>query len=95
MAIVRVTGLDFRYRDMWALRDISFEAQRGEFLGVIGPNGSGKTTLMKVIDGILVPEKGGVIIKGACDQLHETERYRPACRCRTPGLSHGVLLQSP
>ena len=64
MSIVQVTGLDFRYRDMWALRDISFEVQRGEFLGVIGPNGSGKTTLMKVIDGILVPEKGGVIIKG-------------------------------
>jgi iron complex transport system ATP-binding protein len=64
MSIVRVTDLDFRYRDTWALRNVSFEAQRGEFLGVIGPNGSGKTTLMKVIDGILVPEKGGVTIKG-------------------------------
>jgi len=93
MAIVRVTDLDFRYRDTWALRNVSFKAQRGEFLGVIGPNGSGKTTLMKVIDGILVPEKGGCHHKGACDQPHETERYRPACRGRAPGLSHDISLQ--
>jgi len=62
--IVKVTDVDFRYKDIWALRDISFDVCRGEFLGVIGPNGSGKTTLIRVIDGILAPEKGGVSIGG-------------------------------
>ncbi len=64
MPIIKVADVDFRYKDMWALRDISFEVRRGEFLGVIGPNGSGKTTLIRVIDGILAPEKGGVSISG-------------------------------
>lgn len=49
---------------MWALRDISFDVLRGEFLGIIGPNGSGKTTLIRIIDGILVPEKGDVSVNG-------------------------------
>ena len=64
MPIVKVTDVDFRYKDIWALRDISFDVRRGEFLGVIGPNGSGKTTLIRVIDGILAPDKGGVSIGG-------------------------------
>jgi len=62
--IIEVTDVDFRYNNIRALRDISFDVRRGEFLGVIGPNGSGKTTLIRVIDGILAPERGGVSIGG-------------------------------
>jgi iron complex transport system ATP-binding protein len=62
--IVKVTDIDFRYKDMWALRGVSFAVRRGEFLGVIGPNGSGKTTLIRIIDGILEPEKGEVRVSG-------------------------------
>ena len=65
MPIIRVEDISFSYKDIRVLRDISFQVSRGGFLGVIGPNGSGKTTLIRVIDGILVPEKGGVIISGA------------------------------
>jgi len=63
--IVKVADIDFRYKNIWALRDISFEIRRGEFLGVIGPNGSGKTTLIRVIDGIITPEKGGISVSGS------------------------------
>ncbi len=62
MFIITVTDVDFRYNNILALKGISFDVRRGEFLGVIGPNGSGKTTLIRVIDGILVPEKGVVSV---------------------------------
>ncbi len=42
------------------LKDISFEIEKGEFFGIVGPNGSGKTTLLKIIDGILKPSSGEV-----------------------------------
>lgn len=49
-----------RYEELWALRDISFKVNKGEFIGVIGENGSGKTTLLKLIANVLSPTKGYV-----------------------------------
>ncbi len=62
MSIITVTDVDFRYNDILALQAVSFDVRRGEFLGVIGPNGSGKTTLIRVLDGILAPERGVVSV---------------------------------
>ncbi len=48
----------------YALKDISFEVQKGEIFGIIGKNGSGKTTLLKIIGGIIPPTTGTVTATG-------------------------------
>jgi ABC-2 type transport system ATP-binding protein len=59
------------WEDFWALRDVSFEVPKGQFLGVIGHNGSGKSTLLKVLTGILRPNQGRVEITGRVSSLLE------------------------
>lgn len=58
-----------RADEFWALDDISFELKRGEALGIIGHNGSGKTTLLSLLNGIFLPDKGKVEIKGKVGAL--------------------------
>lgn len=60
-----------RNDEFWAVNDISFEVQKGETLGLIGPNGSGKTTLLKMLNGIFWPDKGIISLKGKVGGLIE------------------------
>jgi ABC-type polysaccharide/polyol phosphate transport system ATPase subunit len=60
-----------RNEEFWALKDINFELEKGETLGLIGPNGSGKSTLLKVMTNILKPTKGMVNITGEVSGLLE------------------------
>jgi homopolymeric O-antigen transport system ATP-binding protein len=53
----------------WALRSVSFEALRGERLGIIGPNGSGKTTLLKILSRITRPNEGTAEVYGRVGSL--------------------------
>ncbi len=55
----------------WALRDVSFEVERGEVLGVIGRNGAGKSTLLKVLTRIMPPDEGHARIRGRVGSLLE------------------------
>lgn len=52
------------YREQHVLRDISFNVNRGDFLGIVGRNGSGKSTLLKIISQIYTPDSGSVEIFG-------------------------------
>ena len=53
-----------RYRDFFALSDVSFDVPEGQFLGITGPNGCGKSTLLKVLTRIYEPDQGSVSISG-------------------------------
>ena len=57
--------------DFWALKDVSFEVEKGEVVGIIGSNGAGKSTLLKVISGVMKPTKGSVKVKGAISPMIE------------------------
>ena len=57
------------YREFWAVKDVSFEMQRGQIVGIIGPNGAGKTTLLKMIAGLLDIDKGNIRVYGKITAL--------------------------
>jgi len=63
--VVVVRDLWFSYGSQLVLRDVGLSIKRGEFLAVIGPNGGGKTTLIKLILGILKPDRGSIAVLGA------------------------------
>ena len=61
----REKGSLFREKEtVHALKDVSFEIEKGELVGYIGPNGAGKSTTVKILSGILVPESGNVTVGG-------------------------------
>lgn len=62
--IIQVENLKFKYpqQENYALNDISFEIEEGEWIAIIGHNGSGKSTLSKAMDGLLAAESGVVTV---------------------------------
>lgn len=60
-----------RPEEFWAIDDISFELRRGDCLGLIGPNGAGKSTLIKMLNGIILPDRGEIRLQGKISALIE------------------------
>ncbi len=58
-----------RKGEFWALKDINFELEKGQTLGVIGVNGSGKSTLLRMLTGIFPPDTGSIKVKGRVGSL--------------------------
>lgn len=74
--ILQASGLTKRYGDFTALKDCTFEIDRGEVLGLLGPNGSGKTTLIRLLLGFLKPTLGNAKIEGLDCYRQSVEVHR-------------------
>ncbi len=63
--LLEFTNVTKSYGNKQALSNVNFTLERGKIVGLLGPNGSGKTTIMKLINGLIQPTSGTVLINGA------------------------------
>ena len=69
--VMRRIKKNYKVKEFWADKDISFALEKGDMLGIIGANGAGKSTLLKAISGIMEPTKGWVHREGTIAALLE------------------------
>ena len=69
--LLKLVKGQLHFNEFYALRDVSFNVERGDSLALIGTNGSGKSTMLKLIAGVLYPSRGKVSVKGSIAPLIE------------------------
>ncbi len=76
-----LSDITVRFGGITALGGVSFDATKGEVLGIIGPNGAGKTTLFDVVSGVRAPNEGRVLLAGQdVTSMSSTQRARQGLR---------------
>ncbi|HEX7745551.1 MAG TPA: ABC transporter ATP-binding protein [Micromonosporaceae bacterium] len=69
--VIHRGGRQPRGTEFWPLRNVTFDIQPGEAVGVIGRNGTGKSTLLRLIAGVLIPDEGSIKVRGTVAPLLE------------------------
>ena len=69
--VIRMLKKELMFQEFLAVKDVSFQVQRGEACAIIGNNGSGKSTILKAISGIIRPYKGSIRVNGRIAPLIE------------------------
>ena len=69
--VVRRLQGNYKVKEFWADKNVTFSLERGDMLGIIGANGAGKSTLLKAVSGIMVPTEGHMEINGSVAALLE------------------------
>jgi lipopolysaccharide transport system ATP-binding protein len=80
-------------RDVWAVRDVSFDVEPGEVIGVVGRNGAGKSTLLKMLSRIVAPTRGEITLRGRVGSLLEVGTgFHPELTGRENIYLNGAIL---
>lgn len=80
-------------QDFWALREVDFEVERGEAVGIIGHNGAGKSTILKLLANITTPTSGEITINGRLSALIEVgSGFHPELTGRENIYLNGAIL---
>jgi lipopolysaccharide transport system ATP-binding protein len=84
---------ELRDQEFWAIKDVSFQIERGEAVGIIGPNGAGKSTALKLLSGILRPDRGRISVSGRLSALIEVGAgFHPDLTGRENIYLNGAIL---
>ena len=73
MEVLKVQKLSKKFKNVSAVRDVSFSLREGEILGFLGPNGAGKTTTIQMLLGVLLPTQGEIFYFGKSFARHREE----------------------
>lgn len=88
----RLSG-HYKVNEFWADKNVTFELERGDMLGIVGTNGAGKSTLLKAVSGIMVPTEGYIEVSGTVAALLElTSGFDGDLTVRENTYLRGALL---
>lgn len=87
--MLTVNGITKSFGGLQAVKEVTFQIQPGEIIGLIGPNGAGKTTVFNLVSGFLMPDQGKVIFKG-----RDLTALRPHAICQL-GLTRTFQIVQP